>query len=64
LVLEFFLALDDFLNQADIPKKHRRVLEMYSSGMHKKEISAHVQMSYAWVRLVIDKYELLILSTY
>lgn len=63
-VLEFFLALDDYLNYAEIPKKHRRVMEMYSSGMYLTDISVSVNMSYAWVKMIVAKYESIVLDGY
>lgn len=61
-ILEFYLALDEFLNLNEIPGKHRKVLEMYSQGIYLKEISVKVSMSYAWVRLIVEKYKYQVLQ--
>lgn len=63
-ILEFFLALDDFMQSARLPRKHRRILELYSRGIYLTEISVEVRMSYAWVKHVIAKYEKIVLDLY
>jgi hypothetical protein len=43
-ILLFFLALDTYLsNTSGIPRKHRKILELYSSGMEVKDIAKIVK---------------------
>lgn len=63
LIREFFFSLDDYLNTTkNLPPKHRRILRLWSSGMHLIDISRKTKISIAVINRVVCKYKKIVLS--
>ncbi len=63
VILKFFLKLDSWLHTADITRKHRRILELYSDGKFINSddgIAIKVKLNEKTVRTIIEKYKKLI----
>lgn len=60
-ILEFFLALDHFLeSKKDIPTNDRRILELYSCGVKITHISDKTRMGKTTIKETIKRYSFLI----
>lgn len=62
-ILEFFLALDTYLEQTkDLPSVERRILELYSCGIHIKQIAIKLDLGRTKIKDTIRKYRLIVLN--
>lgn len=61
---EFFQMLDEYLRLNQIPRRHRKCLEMYSQGTYQRDISVELQVSERYVRKLIAHYTMLILRAF
>jgi hypothetical protein len=62
--LDFFLALDHYLTDSILPKRHRRVLALYSAGLKAIEIAKKTNTSYSHTRRIIEQYTKVVMSTF
>lgn len=64
-IRDFFISLDHFLTNTQIPIRDRQVLELYSQGIKVKGVHGIVQRigwSQSTVRRTIQKYKLILLK--
>lgn len=63
MIRDFYLALDAFLAIAqELSPKHRRILELYSCGIHSKVIAEKVDLGRTQVWAILKKYKKQILG--
>lgn len=57
-ILQFFLKLDSYLTETKrLPKNHRKILKLWSSGMYQSDISKKTHIPLITVKLIIAKYK-------
>lgn len=61
-VLEFYLALDAFLNANKLPRRDRRILELHSCGIQTVKIAGMTKVPLRTVKWLIRRYKLIILG--
>lgn len=63
MVLEFYSRLDEFLNTCQtLDATHRRILELYSDGVHNTVIQTQIGLSRARIQQILRMYRLKIMG--
>lgn len=63
-IREFFLTVDSFLNHAaQLPEEHRLVLELYSQGLHIRQIAFKLECGRTKIHGIIKYYKQVLLAS-
>jgi hypothetical protein len=63
-ICEFFLKLDHYLNQNEIPLSHKQILSLYSQGIYITEIQKRLKLEKRYqVKKILKQYKTIILQT-